>query len=88
MIRGSVVDRVTILDVLRAAQRPLPNKGGYFLCPVHDDHSPSCHIVPNSDERAWRCFGCGKAGGILRLVIALGKASTNSDAAVWLENLR
>lgn len=57
------------LRALKAAV-PLPelvrethdiNRSGKVLCPVHDDHNPSCHIYP---ER-FRCYACGARGDAL-----------------------
>jgi DNA primase len=30
------------------------------LCPLHDDHTPSLVVYP--DSQRWRCYGCNKSG--------------------------
>lgn len=42
------------------------SSGNMFSCisPEHDDSSPSCHIVPATDGRVFKCFGCGFSGNI------------------------
>lgn len=56
----------TDLQTLKAAV-PLPelvtethdiDHAGKVLCPVHDDHTPSCHIYPDR----WKCYSCGAHG--------------------------
>ena len=37
-----------------------------FLCPFHDDSTPSASI--NAESGKWICHGCGKAGGLSALV--------------------
>ena len=58
-----------------------PNRGGFILCPIHADHSPSLHLL----EHGYYCFGCGAKGGLLDLVVALGRARNRVSAARWLE---
>jgi DNA primase len=54
------------LRTLKAAV-PLPeivtethdiDRNGKVLCPVHDDHTPSCHIYIDG----WKCYSCGAHG--------------------------
>lgn len=50
---------------------------GHFIClnPSHKDKAtPSGHLVPESNETYWTCFGCGSRGDIF-------------TAAHWLEGL-
>ena len=35
----------------------------WFRCPFHDDRNPSLEV--NAEKRVWRCWGCGKAGGVV-----------------------
>ena len=69
---------ITPLEHLRGRVRPflrtyLESRGkiitssGHFLCPNpnhKDDKTPSAHIVPNTNESFWVCFGCGATGDI------------------------
>ncbi|MFO0833064.1 MAG: DNA primase [Phycisphaerales bacterium] len=67
----SDVDRVKdATDIVRligehVALRP---KGREYmgLCPFHDDHSPSMHVVPH--KQFYKCFSCGAAGDCFKFV--------------------
>ena len=48
------------------------NRNGKVLCPVHDDHNPSCHIYPNS----FYCFSCGVHGDAVDWLKAVYNLST------------
>lgn len=85
MATGSVVDRVTLDDVVRLGFfEPLRRKGA-SLCPLHAERTPSFHV--SRDRRLFHCFGCGRSGGVLDLVVALGVAPTRVVAARWLEDI-
>jgi hypothetical protein len=43
----------------------------YYLCPFHPDHHPSLHV--DGERCLWHCFGCGRGGGIGRLLALLGE---------------
>lgn len=47
------------------------------------DAHPSCSL--NHDLNTWRCFSCHAKGGILKLIIAAGKAANNTEAVTWLK---
>ena len=81
--RPSVVARATVADVLRLAGHPPLDTRGWALCPSHDDTKPSLHVQPSG--KGWACFGCGARGGVLDLIVALGKAKDRPEAAAWLE---
>lgn len=81
----SVVECVTVSDVLFRAGFEAPNQRGFLPCPLHSERSPSFHIV--GDGRGWRCFGCGRKGGVLDLCVALGIAADRASAARWLEEV-
>ncbi len=36
------------------------------LCPFHDDHNPSMHVVPA--KQMFYCFVCGAGGGVIKFV--------------------
>lgn len=38
----------------------------WFLCPLHEENTPSCHIDLNTGR--WRCWGCGQGGGFEDLI--------------------
>ncbi len=83
-LRSSIADRVTVAEVLKIAGWSAPNRRGFLLCPLHTERTPSFHVVA---DRGWRCFGCGKGGGIFDLVVALGLARDRAAAAKWLERV-
>ena len=85
MNRTSILDSLTIDAVLRYAGLATPNARGWFKCPVHLDANPSCHVVPNSKDRAWRCFACPARGGVVDLAVALGFGRDRRSAAHMLE---
>lgn len=48
---------------------PLKRAGSAFraLCPFHSEKTPSFHVNPR--RQTFRCFGCGKGGGVIRFVM-------------------
>ena len=60
-VRVNVVDVVSRVVTLRKA-------GARFkgLCPFHQEKTPSFHVDP--DKGFYKCFGCGKAGDVIRFV--------------------
>nr|WAI02713.1 MAG: CHC2 zinc finger domain-containing protein [Candidatus Methanoperedens sp.] len=63
-------------EVARARVHPI----AYILgdrklrgCPLHDDTVPSLSV--NHTKNVWRCFACGRAGGVIQLVMAMEKLS-------------
>ena len=52
------------------AGRDVPDRGGYVLCPLHDERTPSCRVWPEPRE-GWHCFGCGRGGSIYDLASLL-----------------
>jgi len=52
------------------------SESGHFLCPNprHNDGTPSAHIVSDTNEEQWYCFGCWSKGDI-------------ASAAHWYEGL-
>lgn len=84
-MKKSVVDTLTIGDLLRLAGRPQPDRRGLIACPSpqHWDQHPSAHVQPSG--RGVRCFGCGWHGGILDVAIALGLGRDRAGAARALE---
>src|SRR5580704_7199004 len=59
----SVVDRVTIADVLRLGGFEQPDRHGFLICPLHAERSGSFHVL--GDGTGYRCFGCGAKRGVL-----------------------
>ncbi len=82
---SSVFARATVIDVLHAANLPVPtNLNRCIACPLHNDRVPSFKIV-GVNAMGWICFaGCGK-GGVADLIVRLGLARDRREAAAWLE---
>ncbi len=60
-VRVNVVDVVSRVVALKKAGTRF--KG---LCPFHNEKTPSFHV--DSDKGFYKCFGCGKAGDVIRFV--------------------
>jgi len=85
MNRASIFETVSVRDVLRAVGANVPDDPRKLaVCPLHDDRTPSLRVF----DKGFRCFGCGKHGGLADLVIFLGKARDHRQAAQWLEGIR
>lgn len=43
-----------------------PSQKGFFKCinPDHHDTSPSCSLIPSTDDKAFHCFSCNVSGDI------------------------
>ncbi|MBX3357189.1 MAG: DNA primase [Phycisphaeraceae bacterium] len=77
---GYVDDRQRVLEATDLVQLvgehvALRPKGREFvgLCPFHDDHSPSMHVVPH--KGIFHCFACGAGGDALTFVRNFHKMS-------------
>ena len=57
----------------------VPSRGGYVLCPLHEERTPSCMVWPEP-ERGWWCFGCGRGGGIYDLASLLNAGPWGAGA--------
>lgn len=71
-LRGRAVDEANKVPILQVAEmlglgQPV-QKGRELavLCPLHDDHHPSCHLNP--DKNVWYCHVCNEGGDGIRLV--------------------
>ena len=72
---------VTCLQVAEAWLENGIRKGKrlLYLCPIHDDKSPS--LLVNPDINCWMCGPCGKSGNYWALVAFLENLSTNDKPA-------
>ena len=86
--RASVVERVTVEDILRLRGLPRPDRDGFIRCPnpLHLDTHPSARV--QSSGSGVRCHACGWRGGLLDVAVALGLAPDRASAARKLEGLR
>lgn len=78
------IQKLRDLPVSGVAERlGLTIKKSRFLCPSHNDHSPSASI--SASKNTWRCWSCGAHGGTIDLAMAvLGKGFT--ETCCWLAN--
>ena len=65
-----LVARTDIVDLVSESVR-LTRKGNSYwgCCPFHSEKTPSFHVVP--DRQMYKCFGCGKGGGVINYVMEL-----------------
>ncbi len=65
-----LVARTDIVDLVSESVR-LTKKGNSYwgCCPFHSEKTPSFHVVP--DRQMYKCFGCGKGGGVINYVMEL-----------------
>ena len=56
-----------------------------FSCPnpEHEDSSPSCGVVPSTDNRIAHCFGCEESFNIFKVAHFLEKKPLTGQA--WVE---
>lgn len=45
------------------------------LCPFHDDHDPSMHVVTHKEQAFYKCFSCGASGDAIRFVMEYQRMS-------------
>ena len=72
------VDRLkSALNIVEVAEGyfPLTRKGERFLalCPFHREKTPSFSV--SEDRQIYHCFGCGKGGDVLSLVMEMERIS-------------
>ena len=77
------IENLSILDVADRLGMAYSQRGAWrkALCFIHEDHHPSLGLCVA--RRRWRCFSCGKGGGILDLVMQHENLS-RSEALEWL----
>ncbi|MBC8309076.1 MAG: DNA primase [Planctomycetes bacterium] len=49
---------------------PLQQSGAEWIgvCPFHDDHKPSMHVVTHKDQAFYKCFSCGAYGDCFKFI--------------------
>lgn len=69
-----LVARADIADVV-GDYVPLTQKGSnlWGLCPFHSERTPSFSV--SRDRQIFKCFGCGKGGGVLSFLMAMENLS-------------
>jgi hypothetical protein len=78
-----IFERVAIKDILREVCDIDVRDKKNIRCPLpgHRDASPSFRATAG----VFICFGCGRKGGLIDLLIALGCADSRRDALNWLK---
>lgn len=68
-----------LLRSLVAERTPLKRQGTIWkcLCPVHDDHDPSCAVY---DDGHWHCFACEAHGTVFDFIMAADKVEFREAA--------
>lgn len=56
---ADIKEKVNLKDYISTIL--VPQRGGKFLCPFHDDSRPSLSVK----GKVWRCFACGVGGDII-----------------------
>ena len=76
-----LIARTDIVDLVSESVR-LTKKGGSWwgCCPFHSEKTPSFHVVP--DRQMYKCFGCGKGGGVINYVMELENLPFRDAVAV------
>ena len=76
-----LVARTDIVDLVGESVR-LTKKGSSYwgCCPFHSEKTPSFHVVP--DRQIYKCFGCGKGGGVINFVMELENLPFRDAVAV------
>jgi len=66
--RQRVLDATDIVRLI-GEEITIKPKGREFvcLCPFHDDHNPSCYVVPH--KQIFHCFVCGAGGNAIDFVM-------------------
>jgi hypothetical protein len=80
-ILADVLTVALVEDVLRLAHiEPPAREKKHIRCPLpdHNDSEPSFRIQKSG--QGWKCFGCGKSGGVIPLMIALELAENKGKA--------
>lgn len=56
------------------------NGNGKMLCPVHDDHTPSCFY--NTEKNNYNCFACGSKGSVVEMDYGIHKKTDEKENIV------
>lgn len=76
-----LIARTDIVDLVGESVR-LTKKGSSYwgCCPFHSEKTPSFHVVP--DRQIYKCFGCGKGGGVINFVMEMENLPFRDAVAV------
>ena len=69
-----LIARTDIADVVGDYVHLTPKGGNMWgLCPFHSEKTPSFSV--NRDKQIYKCFGCGKGGGVINFIMAIENLS-------------
>ncbi len=80
----TVLDRVSMADLLGANGVRLPTGGNRAKCPIHNGDNPTFSY--NETKGCWYCHSCGQGGGKVQLIVRLHNC-TPKDALAWIARL-
>ena len=74
-IVDQIIEAANILEVIGKHVPTLKRRGQNYwaCCPFHDEKTPSFSVNPA--KGLYKCFGCGKAGGVVQFLIDVEGAS-------------
>jgi len=77
-----ILQSIDIVEVI-SSYVSLRQKGREFLglCPFHNDHKPSMHVVPA--KQIFKCFSCGAGGDVIKFIM-LRERMTFPEVVVML----
>jgi len=66
-----LVDRTDITELVGGYVRLAKQSGSSMvgLCPFHSEKTPSFKV--NADKQIYKCFGCGKGGGVISFIMEM-----------------
>lgn len=69
-----LIARSDIADVVSDYVRLILKDGNMWgLCPFHEEKTPSFSV--NRDKQIFKCFGCGKGGGVINFIMSIENMS-------------
>lgn len=80
MLPQEFVDRIDAAPIVQVIERfgAVEMQGNKCCCPIHRERTPSLSVSPA--KNLWHCFGCGRGGGPVQFLMALGMT--------WIESVR
>ena len=78
-IYKSIVEQASMIEIFEYYGLNIIKKGKNIktICPFHNDHDPSLHILPN--DKGWICFVCNEKGNAIQFVQKYEQKIRNTD---------
>lgn len=68
--RERIVDAIDLVGLIAEHVQLRPKGREHVgLCPFHDDHTPSMHVVTHKGSHFFKCFACGESGSAIDFVM-------------------